>query len=91
MLGAGLSMSMSSAVSDSLLIKLWGKEHLGRVRSLRSAFLVFSTGICPALLGFLLDANVHFQHILFGMLVFVIIAWLMAQMPIRQAQQQVEV
>ncbi len=87
MLGAGLSMSMSSAVADSLLVKLWGKEHLGRVRSLRSAFLVFSTGICPALLGYLLDVNVHFQSILFGMLVFVIIAWLMAQVPIRQAQQ----
>jgi DHA1 family purine base/nucleoside efflux pump-like MFS transporter len=83
-------MSMSSAVSDSLLTKLWGREHLGRVRSLRSAFLVFSTGICPALLGFLLDADVHFQYILFGMLVFVIIAWLMAQMPIRQAHHQAE-
>jgi MFS family permease len=84
MIGAGLSMSMSSAVADSLLVALWGKQHLGRVRSLRSAFLVFSTGICPALLGFLLDADVHFQYILFGMLMFVIIAWLMAQIPIQQ-------
>ena len=88
MIGAGLSMSMSSTVADSLLVKLWGREHLGRVRSLRSAFLVFSTGICPALLGFLLDANVPFQNILFGMLVFVIIAWLMAQIPIKQAHRQ---
>lgn len=84
MIGAGLSMSMSSAVADSLLIKLWGKEHLGRVRSLRSAFLVFSTGICPAFLGILLDVNTHFQQILLLMLVFVIIAWLMAQVPIKQ-------
>jgi len=91
MLGAGLSMSMSSAVADSLLIQLWGKEHLGRVRSLRSAFLVFSTGICPALLGFLLDADVNFQHILFGLLVFVIMAWLIAQMPIRLAHQYAQV
>jgi len=91
MIGAGLSMSMSSAVADSLLIQLWGKEHLGRVRSLRSAFLVFSTGICPALLGFLLDADVNFQHILFGLLIFVIMAWLMAQMPIRLAHQQAQV
>ncbi|MBE0439647.1 MAG: MFS transporter [Gammaproteobacteria bacterium] len=86
MIGAGLSMSMSSAVADSLLVQLWGKQHLGRVRSLRSAFLVFSTGICPALLGYLLDVNVHFQTILWGMLVFVVIAWLMAQVPIKQAQ-----
>jgi len=86
MIGAGLSMSMSSAVADSLLVRLWGKQHLGRVRSLRSALLVFSTGICPALLGFLLDADVHFQTILFAMLIFVVIAWLMAQIPIRQGQ-----
>lgn len=85
MIGAGLSMSMSSAVADSLLVILWGKAHLGRVRSLRSAFLVFSTGICPALLGYLLDVNVHFQTILWGMLVFVIITVALAQQPIRQA------
>lgn len=91
MTGAGLSMSMSSAVADSLLVKIWGKEHLGRVRSLRSAFLVFSTGICPALLGFLLDANIHFQSILFGMFIFVVMAWLIAQIPIRQALQLSEV
>jgi len=86
MIGAGLSMSMSSAVADSLLVTLWGKENLGRVRSLRSAFLVFSTGICPALLGYLLDVNIHFQYILFGMLAFVIIAVALAQAPIKQAQ-----
>lgn len=90
MIGAGLSMSMSSAVADSLLVKLWGKENLGRVRSLRSSLLVFSTGICPALLGYLLDLNVHFQTILFGMFIFVIIAWLLAQIPIKQAYQQLE-
>ncbi|MDH5357273.1 MAG: MFS transporter [Gammaproteobacteria bacterium] len=87
MIGAGLSMSMSSAVADSLLVKLWGKEHLGRVRSLRSAFLVFSTGIAPALLGFLLDSNVQFQSILLGMLVFLSIALVLAQSPIRHAHQ----
>lgn len=87
MLGAGLALSSSSAIGDSLLVKLWGKEHLGRVRSLKSSFLVFSTGITPALLGFLLDAKIPFQNILLGMLVFLLIAWLLAQAPIRQAHQ----
>ncbi|RKZ92953.1 MAG: MFS transporter [Gammaproteobacteria bacterium] len=88
MLGAGIAMSMSTAVGDSLLVSLWGKQHLGRVRSLKSAFLVFSTGITPALLGFSLDLGVHFQSILISMLLFLIIAWLLAQAPIQQAQQQ---
>ena len=86
MIGAGLSMSMSSAVADSLLVMIWGKAHLGRVRSLRSSFLVFSTGICPALLGYLLDIGVGFQLILMGMFIFVILAWLAAQIPIKQAR-----
>lgn len=88
MLGAGIAMSISNPVGDSLLVRLWGKEHLGRVRSLKSAFLVFSTGITPALLGFLLDAGVHFQSILIGMLIFLIISYLLAQSPIRRAHQQ---
>jgi len=85
MLGAGIGMSISTPVGDSLLIKLWGKEHLGRVRSLKSAFLVFSTGITPALLGFLMDQGIRFQTIFIGMFVYLLIAWLLAQSPISQA------
>ena len=88
LLGAGISMSFSSPVGDSLLVKLWGKERLGQVRSFKSAFLVFSTGIAPALIGFLLDAEIGFHHILFGMLIFLVIAWSLAQTSIRQAHQQ---
>ncbi len=85
MLGAGTALGMSSPIGDSLLVRLWGREHLGQVRSLKSAFLVFSTGVAPAFLGFMIDAGVRFQSILLGMLVFLIITWLLAQAPIREA------
>jgi predicted MFS family arabinose efflux permease len=85
MLGAGMALGMSSPIGDSLLVRLWGRDHLGQVRSLKSAFLVFSTGVAPAFLGFMLDAGVHFQSILIGMLVILIAAWLLAQSPIREA------
>jgi predicted MFS family arabinose efflux permease len=85
MLGAGTALGMSSPIGDSLLVRLWGREHLGQVRSLKSAFLVFSTGLAPAFLGYMLDAGVRFQSILIGMLVILVIAWLMAQGPIREA------
>lgn len=90
MIGAGLSMSMSSAVADSLLVDLWGRERLGRVRSLRASLLVFSTGIAPALFGLLIDAGIRFQALLVGMLVFLITAVLLAQSPIREARRHVE-
>lgn len=88
MLGAGTALGMSSPIGDSLLVRLWGREHLGQVRSLKSAFLVFSTGLAPAFLGFMIDAGVQFQSILLGMLAFLVITWIMAQGPIREAQQQ---
>ena len=87
MIGAGISMSMSSTVADSLLVELWGKERLGRVRALRAALLVFSTGIAPALFGFLLDADISFRTLLLGMLCYLAIAWLMAQSPINRVNQ----
>lgn len=87
LLGAGVSMSMSSGVADSLLVDIWGRERLGRVRSIRSALLVFSTGIAPALFGILIDAGIRFQALILGMLAFLIIACLLAQSPIREAQK----
>lgn len=85
MIGAGTALGMSSPIGDSLLVRLWGREHLGQVRSLKSAFLVFSTGLAPAFLGFMIDAGVQYQSILLGMLVFLVITWVMAQGPIREA------
>jgi hypothetical protein len=87
MIGAGTSLGMSSPIGDSLLVRLWGREHLGQVRSLKSAFLVFSTGIAPALIGFMIDSGVHFQAILLGMLGLLIVFWLIALSPIRQAHE----
>lgn len=79
MIGAGISLGMSSPVVDSLLVVLWGREHLGRVRSVKSALMVFSTGLAPAVLGFLIDDGVGFSAILIGMLVFMLLGWLLAQ------------
>ena len=89
MIGAGISLGMSSPVVDSLLVVLWGREHLGRVRSVKSALMVFSTGLAPAVLGFLIDGGVQFEAILLGMLTFMILGWLLALSPIREAQKQV--
>ena len=89
MIGAGISLGMSSPVVDSLLVVLWGREHLGRVRSVKSALMVFSTGLAPAVLGFLIDGGVQFEVILLGMLTFMILGWLLALSPIREAQKQV--
>lgn len=87
MVGAGISLGMSSPVVDSLLVVIWGRENLGRVRSVKSALMVFSTGLAPAILGILIEINVSFSMILVGMLLFMIAGWLLALPTIRQANQ----
>ncbi|MDT8309845.1 MAG: MFS transporter [Methylophaga sp.] len=91
MIGAGVSLGMSSPVVDSLLVILWGREHLGRVRSVKSALMVFSTGVAPAILGFLIDDGVSFIAILMGMLVFMLLGWLLAQGQIALAAKHSEI
>lgn len=85
MVGGGLAMGAQELVASGLLIRLWGAEHLGRVRSALSASMVFSTGIAPAVLGVLLGAGVSFEVILAGMLAFIITGWLLAQPVMRVA------
>lgn len=85
MIGAGISLGMSSPVVDSLLVVLWGRAHLGRVRSVKSALMVFTTGLAPAVLGFMIDAAVQFEMILLGMLGLMVGGWLLALAPIREA------
>ncbi|CAM4053176.1 MFS transporter [Vreelandella rituensis] len=87
MVGGGLAMGAQELVATGLLIKLWGSEHLGRVRSALSASMVFSTGIAPALLGIALDAGLSFQMILMGMLGFIVLAWGLAQGVLNTARQ----
>lgn len=90
MIGAGISLGMSSPVVDSLLVVLWGRQHLGRVRSVKSALMVFSTGVAPAILGFLIDDGISFIAILIGMLVFMLFGWLLAQRQIALAGKPTE-
>ncbi|TDW00040.1 putative MFS family arabinose efflux permease [Halomonas alkaliantarctica] len=79
MVGGGLAMGAQELIASGLLIKLWGAEHLGRVRSALSAAMVFSTGVAPAVLGLALSAGAPFHALLLGMLLFIIVGWLLAQ------------
>ncbi|HSP31932.1 MAG TPA: MFS transporter [Halomonas sp.] len=85
MVGGGLAMGAQELIASGLLIKLWGAEHLGRVRSALSAAMVFSTGIAPAVLGLALSAGSPFHSLLFGMLLFIVAGWLLAQRVLREA------
>lgn len=79
MVGGGLAMGTQQPIATSLLVSIWGSEHLGTVRATLSAAMVFSTGIAPALLGFALDAGITFEGVLGAMLALLMAGWWLAQ------------
>ncbi|MCK2184511.1 MFS transporter [Halomonas getboli] len=85
MVGGGLAMGAQESIATSLLVRLWGAEHLGRVRATLSAAMVFSTGIAPAALGVALDLGASFSLVLAGMLTLLVGGWCLAQGVLRQA------
>ena len=87
MVGGGLAMGAQELIASGLLIKLWGIEHLGRVRSALSAAMVFSTGIAPAAIGLALSAGMTFPAILATMLMFIVTAWCLAQRVLQVASR----
>ncbi|SNY98886.1 MFS transporter [Halomonas sp. hl-4] len=91
MVGGGLAMGAQELIASGLLIKLWGIEHLGRVRSALSAAMVFSTGIAPAAIGLALSAGLSFTVILSTMLAFIVAAWCLAQRVLQIASQTARV
>ncbi|TFH86219.1 MFS transporter [Billgrantia azerbaijanica] len=79
MVGGGLAMGAQESIATSLLVRLWGAEHLGTVRATLSAAMVFSTGLAPAVLGLALDLGAPFEAVLAGMLAFLVAGWWLAQ------------
>ena len=79
MVGGGLAIGSQEPIATSLLVRIWGAEHLGTVRATLSACMVFSTGLAPAVLGVALDLGADFTMILAGMLVFLVVGWWLAQ------------
>ncbi len=79
MVGGGLAMGAQEPIATSVLIRIWGAEHLGTVRATLSAAMVFSTGLAPAVLGLAIDTGASFTAILTGMLALLVSGWWLAQ------------
>jgi len=79
MMFGGLTFGFQESVINSLLVNIWGTEYLGKVLATLQASMVLSTGIAPAVLGYLIEFDVHFESILLGMFAYLVIAWVLAQ------------
>jgi len=56
----GVSYGMSSTLFGALWPEVYGVKHLGSVRSLIIAMMVFGTAVGPGITGYLIDQNVDY-------------------------------
>lgn len=56
----GMSYGISSTLFGALWPELYGLEHLGSIRSIVVAFMVFATAMGPGITGYLIDIGVSY-------------------------------
>ena len=60
---AGISMGASFTVVGAVWAELYGVAHLGAIRALTSALMVFSTALAPVVMGRMIDAGIGMEAI----------------------------
>jgi MFS family permease len=56
----GISWGFSSTLFGAVWPEMYGTKHLGSVRSIITALMVFSTALGPGITGYLIDAGVSY-------------------------------
>lgn len=64
MLLIGITVGLNHTIGTALWAELYGLTHLGAIRALTSSFMVFSTALGPAMMGFLLDQGISMNQVL---------------------------
>ena len=67
MMLAGISTGSGGNISTALWAEIYGTIHLGGIRALASAVMVFSSALSPAILGWLIDHHITINAICFVM------------------------
>ncbi|WP_037256219.1 MFS transporter [Rhodovibrio salinarum] len=89
---AGLTGGANFILLGAVFAELYGTGHLGGIRSVVQACMVFATAGAPALFGWLLDADIGFEALTVGCTLYVagaVLLLALLQMPLRaRAAQQ---
>lgn len=57
----GMTAGMASAMLGAIWAELYGTRHIGAIRSLAMAQMVFATALAPGIMGWLIDAGVALE------------------------------
>ncbi len=70
----GLTQGLNNTVPPAFWAEFYGTRHLGGIKALAAAVMVFGTAIGPALTGALIDLGIPFQDQLFGVSLYFVVA-----------------
>ncbi|HIJ43424.1 MAG: MFS transporter [Rhodospirillales bacterium] len=71
MVTAGMTSGASFTVVGAMWAEVYGVAHLGAIRALASALMVFSTALSPAALGWMIDHGVSMEAIAWMFLAYI--------------------
>lgn len=74
----GLNAGWSLVLLGTVWPELYGITHLGAIRALGHAAMVFASGLAPAIMGVLIDADISFETIALWSAIFGVAASLLA-------------
>jgi len=57
----GWTAGMASSMLGAIWAELYGTKHIGAIRALAMAQMVFATALAPGIMGLLIDAGVHLE------------------------------
>ena len=69
----GATVGIGTPSVSALWLELYGAQHIGAIRAMTHAFMVFGTALGPFIFGYLLDAGVRWNSLLIASAI-----WLMA-------------
>jgi MFS family permease len=67
-----------ATLSSPFFAEKYGTLHMGSIKSVTTAAMVFSSAIAPVLMGWLIDAGVSIERQAWGAVVYVVFATLLA-------------
>ena len=69
----GATVGIGTPSVSALWLELYGATHIGAIRALTHACMVFGTALGPAVFGYLLDSGVNWNSLLLGSAVWMIL------------------
>ena len=74
----GVTVGSYATLSSPFFAEMYGTLHLGSIKSVTTAAMVFASAIAPVLMGWLIDDGVSMEAMAVGSVLYLVIAALMA-------------